>query len=177
MPRERIQITEEQSKELQRAYQETHDAARRTRNQALRLYGAGYAVSEICLITGCSRSSLMNWWRKYRNQGLSGLDDHRDGRNRAKLSQEQIQELTEKLHLYSPHDLFGWQTRTASGQHWLVEDLARAVDKWYGISWDSRTSYHTLFARCGFSYQRTEKVYKSRREQAVVDFEALVEKN
>ena len=99
------------------------------------------------------------------------------GRNRAKLSQAQIQELTEKLHLYSPHDLLGWQTQSASGQHWMVEDLARAVDKWYGIRWDSRTSYHTLFARCGFSYQRSAKVYKSRRERAVLDFEAVAEKN
>lgn len=177
MPRERFHITEEQAKELQRAYQGANDAASRTRYQALRLYSEGYAVPEIGQITGCSRSSLMNWWHKYRKQGLPGLDDHRDGRNRAKLSQEQIQELTEKLHRYSPHDVFGWQTQTASGQHWIVEDLARAVTKWYGIRWDSRTSYHTLFACCGFSYQRTEKVYKSRREHDVLDFEAIVEKN
>jgi transposase len=176
MPRIRFQITEAQAQELQRGYQAATDAANRTRCQALRLYSEGYAVPAICQITGCSRSSLMNWWHKYRQQGLSGLDDHRDGRNRAKLTQAQIQEVTEKLHQYSPHDLFGWQTQTASGQHWLVEDLARAVDKWYGIRWDSRTSYHTLFAQCGFSYQRSEKVYKSRRERDVLDFEAVVEK-
>ena len=140
MPRERIQITKEQTKELQHAYQASNEVAQRTRYQALRLYSEGYGVPEICQITGCSRSSLMSWWHKYRKQGLPGLDDHRDGRNRAKLSQEQMQELTEKLHRDSPHDLFGWQTRTASGQHWIVEDLARAVDRWYGFRWDSRTS-------------------------------------
>jgi transposase len=58
-----------------------------------------------------------------------------------------------------------------------VEDLAQAVQRWYGIIWESRTSYHSLFARCGFTYQRTEKVYKSRRERDVAEFETQVEKN
>jgi len=176
MPRQRFQITEEQEKALQRAYRESKDAATRTRYQAVQLYGQRYPVPEICQITGCNPTSLMEWCRKYREQGVEGLLDHRDGRNRAKMTLEQIAELQEKLHRYTPSDLFGAETRTASGQHWLVEDLAHAVERWYGITWNSRTSYHTLLARCGFTYQRTEKVYKSRRERAVSTFVAEVEK-
>ena len=56
-------------------------------------------------------------------------------------------------------------------------NLARAVQSWYGVVWESRSSYHRLLAQCGFTWQRTEKVYKSRRESAVMDFEAYVEKN
>jgi transposase len=119
----------------------------------------------------------MDWNRQYRDQGLEGLLDQRDGRNRAKLTREQTAELSAKLRMYTPRDLFGPDTHTASGQHWTVEDLARAVQRWYGVSWQSRTSYHTLFARCTFTYQRTEKVYKSRRERDVADWEAQVEKN
>ena len=162
---------------MQRAYRETKDAATRTRYQAVMLYSQNYPVDEICQITGCPRSSLMEWCRKYRQQGVAGLTDHRGGPQRAKLKAEQMADLREKLGLYRPCDLFGPETYTASGQHWTVEDLARAIVQWYGVTWDSRSSYHRVLARCGFTYQRTEKVYKSRRDRDVMDFEAYVEKN
>lgn len=57
-----------------------------------------------------------------------------------------------------------------------MADLAQAVQRWYGVSWKSRASYHQLFAQSGYSYQRTEKVYKSRREKDVLEFESQVEK-
>jgi transposase len=177
MPRKRTPMTEEQLNELQRAYRTTKDGAERTRYQAVRLYGQGYPVTDICQITGCSTTSLMEWTRHYREHGLDALVDQRDGRNRAKLTREQTDELSDRLRQYTPRDLFGTDTHTASGQHWTVEDLARAVQQWYGVSWQSRTSYHTVFARCAFTYQRTEKVYKSRRERDVMDWEAMVEKN
>ena len=170
-------MTEEQLNELQCAYRTTKDGAERTRYQAVWLYGRGYPEAEIRQITGCSTTSLMEWSRDYRERGLDGLVDQRDGRNRAKLTREQTDELSDKLREYTPRDLFGTDTHTASGQHWTVEDLARAVQKWYGVNWQSRTSYHTLFACCAFTYQRTEKVYKSRRERDVADWEAHVEKN
>jgi transposase len=177
MPRKRLKTTEAQDKELQRAFRDEQDGATRIRYQAVRLYGQGDAVGEICWITGCSRTSLMEWWSKYRRQGPDGLRDHRDGRNRAKLRPSQLADLRERLDLYTPRDVLGPHTHTASGQHWTVEDLARAMQNWYGISWKTRASYHTLFARCGFTYQRTEKVYKSRRDRQVAEFEAQVEKN
>lgn len=177
MPRKRFEITEQQEKALQQAYHQTKDAATRTRCQAVMLYSHDYPVAEICQITGCHRNSLMEWCRKYRQQGVAGLTDHRGGPHRAKLSAEQVEALRHKLETYTPRDVLGPETHTASGQHWTVEDLACAIKGWYGLVWDSRSSYHRLLARCGFTYQRTEKVYKSRRERAVMDFEAQVEKN
>jgi len=177
MPRKRFEVTEQQDKELQRAFVNAKDGATRIRYQAVRLYGQGYAVEEICRITGCARVSLMEWCRKFREQGGNGLVDHRGGRRRAKLGWEQVLELREKLHSHSPYAVFGPEAHTASGQHWTVEDLARAAQRWYGVTWKDRASYHSLFAHCGFSYQRTEKVYKSRRERDVLDFEEQVEKN
>jgi transposase len=64
---------------------------------------------------------------------------------------------------------------TRQWQHWTGKTWA-AVQRWYGVSWKSRASYHHLLAQCGYSYQRTEKVYKSRREKDVLEFEAQVEK-
>jgi len=119
----------------------------------------------------------MGWCRSYREEGIAGLRDHRVGGNRAKLSAQQLEEVRERLLMYSPRAILGPHTQTVTGQYWTVEDLAQVVQRWYDITWDSRTSYHSLFARCGFTYQRTEKVYKSRRERDVAEFEAQVEKN
>jgi len=177
MPKKRFEISEDQERALQRAYRETKDAATRTRYQAVILYSQSYPVAEICRITGCHRNSLMEWCRKYREQGVAGLQEHRGGPRSSKLSAEQTDEVHRKLEMYSPRDLFGPETHTASGQHWTVEDLARAVQGWYGVVWESRSSYHRLLAQCGFTWQRAEKVYKSRREHEVIDFEAYTEKN
>ena len=177
MPRQRSHITEQQVQQLQQAFASTKDGPTRTRYQAIRLYFQGYPVVEICEITGCNRTSLMEWCRKFRQQGTEALAEHRGGRHRARLTLEQIAALSDQLRLYTPRDLFGAGTHTASGQHWTVEDLAYAVQRWYGVTWQSRGSYHSLFSQCGFTYQRTEKVYKSRREKDIMAFEAAVEKN
>jgi transposase len=127
-------------------------------------------------ITNCSRSSLMGWCSQYRTQGGSTLLDKRAGGNSAKLRRAQVQELKERLHQYTPRQLFTTPA-TPDGRFWTVPDLARAVEHWYGIVYQSYTSYHTLFARCGFSYQRVERVFKSRRAAQVMEFQEQLEKN
>lgn len=119
----------------------------------------------------------MEWCAAYRAAGIAALADHRRGGNSAKLRRTQVADLSRKLRLYTPRSLFGPQSATSDGQAWTLDDLRRAVQQWYGISYTSATSYYTLFARCGFSYQRPAQVFKSRNEAAVADFEAAIEKN
>ena len=127
------------------------------------LYGTGYSVAQIREVTGCSRTSLMEWCRRYRTQGMDGLRDQRVGGNRAKLTSDQRQELHTKLHQYTPRQVFGPQAATPNGQFWTVPDLRRAMQRWFGITWDSLTSYRSLFHACGFTYQRTQKVFRAAR--------------
>lgn len=172
-----FRLNEAQVNELIAAYTETTDGPTRTRLLAVRLYGTGYRVSEISEITRCSRTSLMEWCQKYLAQGPGGLADHRLGGNSRKLTPEQVADLKERLQQYSPRALFGSDTAMAEGCFWTVEDLQRAIQRWYGVHYQSRTSCLTLFARCGFSYQRPARVFKSRREADVAAFEETVEKN
>lgn len=159
------------------AYHASRDGAHRTRLQAVRLYGIGYSVPQILEIAGCARSSLMEWCAAYRERGIAGLADHRRGGNSAKLTHEQLADLSGKLRQYTPRSLFGPHTATSDGQAWTVDDLRRAVQECYGVSYASTTSYYTLFARCGFSYHRPAQVFKSRNEAAVAEFQAAIEKN
>ena len=176
MAKRQFQLSTQQVKELTRAYQNCRDGPTRTRYQAVRLYGTGYPVEEIMDITGCSRTSLMDWCRIYRQDGLSGLVDKRCGGNRAKLQPAQIEELRTRLHQYTPANLFGTTTATADGQFWTVQDLQRAIQQWYGICYQSRSSYLRLFDLCDFSYQRPARTYKSRSEAKILEFEEQLEK-
>lgn len=175
MAEREFRLTERQTQELFNAFDRCKDGPTRTRYQAVRLYGTGYPVKEVKAITGCSRSSLMNWCRIYRKQGIAGLIDKRNGGNRAKLTATQIEELEQKLKQYTPAQVLKAQGFT--DQHWSVESLSCAVREWYGVSYQSRTSYYTLFDACGFSHQRPAKVYKSRSESKIAEFEEQLEKN
>lgn len=128
-------------------------------------------------IAGCSRTSLMEWCRAYREDHAQGLVDKREGGNHAKLNKLQIEELQQLLYQYTPRERLGPKASTIDGQFWSVEDLALIVREQHGVEYQSRTSYSQLLHLCGFSYQKTEKVFKSRRETQVADFEEQLEKN
>ena len=178
MAKRHFHPSETEERALLSAFGDGKDGPTRTRYQALRLYGQDYATEEIERITGICRSTLMDWVRKYRLGSLEALKDHRLGGNRALLTDEQLQDLKERLHTYCPQQLFGSTAASASGQFWTVTDLARAVEKWYDVRYVRPGSYVQLFKRCEFSYQRPEKVYKSRSEANVQAFEEeLVKKN
>lgn len=177
MAKRTFQLSAPQISELWRAYDESGEGVTRTRYQAVRLYGTGYSVQIIQDVTGCSTTSLQDWVRAYRRTGLAGLRDHRDGGNSAKLTVEQRRDIEARLLQFTPHQLFGPHAHTPSGQFWTVEDLQEAVQRWFGVKYQSRVSYYNLLHACGFSYQRTEKVFKSQRPAELAAFQELVEKN
>lgn len=177
MAKRKFILTKAERKELLQAYRHCKDAATRTRYQAVRLYGEGYPEAEIEQITGCSRTSLLEWCRAYREDPSQGLVDKRVGGTRAKLSTLQLEELQQTLHQYTPKERLGSNASTVDGQYWSVEDLVQVVRERYGVEYQSRTSYIQLLRHCGFSYQKTEKVFKSRSEAKVAEFEEQLEKN
>jgi transposase len=177
MAKRKFTLTEAERNELLQAYRTCKNADTRTRYQAVRLYGEGYSAEKVEEITGCSRSSLMGWCRTYRNDHSPGLVDKRAGGNRAKLSKLQIEELQQVLHQYTPRERLGPKASTPGGQFWNVEDLALLVREQYDVEYQSYTSYRHLLRLCGFSYQKSEKVFKSRNQDKVADFEEQLEKN
>jgi len=176
MDRRQFKLTEAQDQELKWAYNQCRDAPTKIRYQAVRLYGQGYSVKEIQEITGGSRPSLMEWCRAYRQFGAAGLVDKRDGGNRAKLTPLAVEHLQEQLHSYTPGQLFGSAGCYGDGQFWTVPDLAQLVERNYGVTYKSATSYRILFDRCEFSCQRAEAHYRSRHEFKVLEFEQQLEK-
>jgi transposase len=175
MSRKRTLLTTEEITELQVAYDRCRDGDTKIRFLAVRLYGTGMATADILEVAGCSRSSLMNWVRHYQTLGIAGLVDKRVGGNSAKLRPHQVERLQDHLQGYTPEQLLG--PDATSRAFWTVPDLARLLERDYAVVYQSPTSYRSLLKRCGLSRQRPAKVYKSRHEGKVMDFEELLEKN
>ncbi len=169
-------LTEAEATELHSAFAHCRDARAKTRYQAVRLYGTGYGVEHILDICACNRTSLLEWAHAYRQRGLTALLDHRQGGNRARLKPEQIEAVQAKLHRYTPAQLFGRDGCVGDGQFWTVPDAARLLEREYGVIYQSRTSYQMLLQKCGLSYQRPAKQYKSHSEAKLMDFEERLEK-
>jgi transposase len=177
MATRKFTLTDAQRTELRLAYEQCKDGPTRTRLQAVRLYGSAYPLAQVQEITGCSRTSLMDWCRHYRSNGLAALRDRRSGGNRAKLTPAQRQSVRATLQQYTPRQLLGPQAATSDGQFWTISDLKRFVETSFDVTWDSPTSYLTLLKEGDLTFQRPQKVYKSRRESEAMAFDDLLEKN
>jgi transposase len=135
---------------------EARDHETRSRLRAVLLYEKGHSINEIVAETGFSRSSLLSWYRAYRQQGVKGLFDRRQGGNNAKLTDEQISDLAGRLRGRTPRDILGQRTAMRDGQLWTVEDLHNVIWQWYGVKYKSRTSYYGLLKKCIPANRRSE---------------------
>jgi transposase len=72
MAKRQFILNEEEQNELRRAAGQTQDSRELRRLQAVRLYGSGYAVSEIVQITGCSWRALLDWCQRIVPRGQVG---------------------------------------------------------------------------------------------------------
>jgi transposase len=177
MAKRTFKLTDEQRSELLRAYDETNEADVQRRVQAVRLYGEGWSVDDIRAITGCSERSLRRWCAGYEQGGLERLEDQRAGGNNAKLTPEQRAEAIKRVKTYRPDQLFPADIRVSRGEFWTVSDLQIGLQRWYGVTWRSATSYRNLLHESRLSVQQVETTYRSRPGELVVaDFEAQLEK-
>lgn len=172
MAKRQLQLTEKEIGQFREAEGQTRDVYELKRLQAIRLYGSDMRLVDIQDMVGAGESTIRQWAMAYRAQGLAGLRSQWHGKNANKLSDEQRQQIKERLQQYRPVDF-----HLSAGVYWTVSDLRLAVEQWFGVIYQDETSYQTLLHKSGFSYQRTSKVYRSRpNEAALADFEAELEK-
>jgi transposase len=177
MAKRQFVLDEAEQNELRRAEGQTQDARELKRLQAVRLYGSGYAVSDIIELTGCSWRALMDWCAAYRTNGPGGLKSQWQGENALKLSRTPRADLKARLDQYRPDQVLEAEVRISQGQFWTVSDLRIVIERWYGVTYACRLSYVRLLHACHFSQQQTAPVYRSQPDQqTVADFEAGLEK-
>jgi transposase len=179
MAKRQFQLNETEIGQLRVGERHCQRTADLRRMQAVRLYGSGAAMAQIVDISGCAESSIREWVQDYKRGGIRALRAQYGGsaQNASKLTEAQRAEIRERLQRYRPDQLLSPQVRLTTGQFWTVRDLRMMVERWYGVVYVDPGSYHNLFHRCGFSYQRAERVYKSRPSEAeIADFQAELEK-
>jgi transposase len=177
MAKRAFKLTNEQRSELLQAYEQANKVGMQRRVQAVRMYGEGWSVDDIRDITGCSERSLRRWCAWYEQGGLARLADQRVGGNNAKLSPEQRAEVIKRVKTYRPDQLLPADVRVSQGEFWTVSDLQVGLQRWYGVTWRSATSYRNLLHESRLSVQQVETRYRSRpNELTVADFEAQLEK-
>jgi transposase len=177
MAKRQFQLTEQEIAGFAQAEQQTRDVYELKRLQAVRLYGTGCGTQEIMNIVQCSESSVRQWVQRYKQTGLSGLQSQWQGGNANKLTPEQRADLKARLHGNRPDQVIEPAVRISQGEFWTVSDMQIVVRRWYGVTYRSDDSYRHLLHASGFSYQRTEQVYRSRPDDLTVsDFEARLEK-
>lgn len=173
-----FQLSERERRELKQAFRQSKHGPFRTRLQAVQLYGSGYPVEEIMEITGYPRRTVLRWSARYRRGGIAALEDRRKGGNRALMSEVQLEALCRRLHQYRPLDVLGpGDVATPTGEYWTVPDLRRALKQWYGIVYQRPHSYRVLFYRCGFSYQRDCRFFRSQSESRMAAFEEQLQES
>jgi transposase len=178
MAKRKFQLTEDEIEAFGQAEAQTRDVRELKRLQAVRLYGIGESVATIQKLVGCGPVSPAQWATEYRRGGLSALKSRWAVGNAQQLSDEQRQDLFEKLEQYSPEQVIAPDVRVEGGTFWTVSDLEIVVEQWYGVRYRSPTSYRSLLHASGLSYQKVEKVYRSQPGAvALADFEADLEKN
>jgi transposase len=148
------------------------------RLQAVRLYGTEESVETIQKLVGCGPASPRQWAIEYQRGGLVALKSRWAVGNAQKLSDEQRQDLFEKLAQYSPVQVMAPDVRVERGNFWTVSDLEIVVEQWYGVRYRSPQSYRNLLHASGLSYQKVEKVYRSQPGAVqLANFEADLEKS
>ena len=177
MAKRQFQLNEQELEQFEQAEAKTRDTHELKRLQAVRLYGSGTERRVIETLVGCDERSIRKWAQKYQQAGLDGLRSHWQGENALKLSRQQRADLKQRLHTYQPDQVIAPDVRLSRGQFWTASDLQIVVKAWYAVEYRTSDSYRTLLHESGLSYQRTEKVYRSRpNAQTVADFEAELEK-
>lgn len=178
MARRKFRLSEAEANELVLAFQNCRNADTKIRFLGVRLYGQGYPATQIHDVCACNSRTLLRWIADYQQGGIAALIDQRKGGNRALLKQEQIKRLEQQLHHYTPAQLLGKDNATgpSEGTYWNVADVARLLEQEYGVVFQTNGSYYQLLAKCGMTYQRPAKQYKSHSALKLMAFEEALEK-
>jgi len=148
MGKRKFQLTMEQTQDLHQRVDRAKGPRTRLRLQAVLWYGTGRPLDEIQSRLGCSRSSVLGWCQAYQREGPAALASKWQGGNNARLTPAQLEDLCDRISTNTPRDLFGKHAATPDGTDWTAEDLHKALKLWYGVVYQSKSSYYRLLKKC-----------------------------
>jgi len=114
---------------------------------------------EVALELGVTRQAVYQWWRKYREEGKTGLESRpRPGRT-PKLDQEVLKNLPDLL-------VKGAESHGFEGDVWTRERVASIITKEYGVEYDPR-HVGKLLHKLGFTWKKPRTRAIDRDEERI----------
>lgn len=125
-----------------RAFIESNpDARELKRAVAVQMFVKGYNHREIGESIGVSSGFISKWTGQYKQSGVSGLRLGYSG-SVGYLEPEQRQ------------SVIAWLKEK---NNWHLAELQAYIEAEYGVVFDSKQSYYTLFEQAGISWKKTQK--------------------
>jgi len=117
------------------------------RLRAIVAYSAGVPWPELAAQFHCSRAGLQHYCNTYRRFGKEVLIRRgRGGGRDSRLTPFQMADLARRLAALTPAQAFPG-IETFGVDHWTAKDLYRAIQLWYGVVYNSPTTYYSLLKR------------------------------
>lgn len=140
----------------------------------IRLYAVyqvsiGQSTRKLESLYNTSFKQICNWVHRFEESGLDGLRDKPKSGRKPRLTQENLNELSNVLQNSRP-DEFGYNTVT-----WNGPILKEYIEKHFHVAYKKAQVYN-LLKQLGFTYQKGKAQYPEADEQKREGFKAALKK-
>jgi transposase len=146
MAKRKFILTPEEAADLEAVLSTAGDDHAYDRIRAVLGYHNGVKWTELAARFHCSRSTLLHWCRLYRRLGKEALISRTHNVTPVRLTAAQQIELAQRLANFTPAQVFSGAEAT-DRTVWTAKDLFRAIRMWYGVVYNSPTTYYSLLTR------------------------------
>jgi len=154
MAKRKFHLTPEEIEEISQTLAGSQAGPGTHRLEAILAYHFGEKWATLTKRFHCSRSTLYQWCKTYRQQGRDVLVIRAHGHSVARLTSSQLTDLADKVKALRPRDIFH-DSAASNNDHWTAKDLFRAIKLWYGVVYKSPATYYGLLSRLNDGEPRT----------------------
>lgn len=162
---------DDEIKKLQEFLRKTKDPNERDRARAVIKLHQGRKRRDVADIFEVNIATVDVWQRQFRRHGIKGLQTKPQKGNNRIVTIKQKQEIKKTITKKEPSQV------GLTGRFWNVPLLKAYVKQKYGIVYRSPVSYTRLFAYCGFTYHKPNKVNRKQSPHMRKRFEETLKKN
>jgi transposase len=162
---------DDEIQKLRMFVRETKDSHERDRARAIIKLIEGRKRKDIADIFDVNIKTVDEWIKKYKRMGIKGLRTKPQKGNNRILTVRQKQEIKETITHKRPDEV------GLLGRFWNVPNLKAYIKGKYKIVYRSPVSYTRLFAYCGFTYHKPNKVNEKQSPHMRKRFEETLKKS
>lgn len=155
-------LTQKQINELNEIIQAGKSSGPEVRRaQAILLVDKEVEAATIAAMTGYSRVHAFTLRRRYLIDGISTVQDKRQGKPKELLTKKEWNGIVATVKTTKPSD-HGY-----NNEYWTTSILGNFIERIYNVKYKSKTSLYLIFRGAKFTYHKPGRVYERRDEAEV----------